>query len=388
MSSDIKMDLFDFPKEVLTQFILYPLPAVDLYRFCQVSKACLSAVEGVAKLPQFEISLIARVTLLKEKEEKEEIGAFPFTNIDGVCKIIKQIGKKNCIVIDEGKIVISLEEKEGEVPLEKQTVTALLYRKLKTETLLRHRELLMALPKDTNPGSLENLRLPANRTLESLNYSFEFESPYFAACYPLMVLFDFHIKSYSEQKLGRALFTATTEIAHVPEVAFNIVNAIFRHPRAKDIPLGSLATALIKSIGETYEAKRSCYLGGGGGLNGKTTGKFYTLEHHVVPPNEMLKEGETKNLKIPRLIFSHPKSKHMNIKNQIDNMLLSAVRYRALDLVQKVLAHSDAEYITDDALVIARDEAKGAGELEIAKTVDTFLEPITADDKDRPCTLV
>ena len=379
-------NLLGLHKDVLCNVILDSLPRPSLYRFSRVSKACLEAVGEMAKLPQFEISLTARISLLKEKEEKEELGAFPFTNIDDLCTTIKWIGKKNRIVFDSEKIVITLEEKEGEVPLEEQTVTALLYRRLKVETLLRHRELLKALPKDTDPSILEKLRFPTNRTLEVLNYSFGYESPYLNGCYPLMVLFDLSVKNYSEAKLGRAMLTAISDVNLMPELSFNIVNAIFCHPHAKDLSLESLATALIKSIGEKSEAKRSCNLGRGG-LNGKAARSLHILEYHVVPPDEMLKEGETKNLTIPRLIFSHPKAPRMNIREQIENMLLSAVRYRALDLVQKILAHEDADNLSDDVLVIARDEAKSAEEHEIAKAIESFLDKLVEQENNSVCTV-
>ena len=383
-------NLLGLPGDILYRVILYSLPSVYLYQFSRVSNACLGAVREVAKLPQFEISLSARVALLKGKEEKEEIGTFAFTTIDDLCKTIKQIGIKTGIVFDEDKTLITLEEKDGEVSFEEQnqTVSALLFQRLKTETLLRHRALINALPENTPPAILQHFRFPTDRTFEALSYSFGHDSPYLAACYPLMILFDFHTKSFSEQKLGRATLIATTEIAHVPELSYNIVNAIFCHPHAKDIPLGSLTTALIKSIGEKYEVKMSCNLSRIGGLNRKTKGKLHTLDYHVVPPEEMLKDRETKNLKVPRLIFSHPKVPNMTIKDQIENMLLSAVRYRAFDLVQKILAHEDASHISDDALVIARDEAKSAGEEAIANTIETFLEALGPGENDLICTLV
>ena len=71
-SSVVKMDLFAFPKEVLCEVILHPLPPVDLYRFSRVSKNCLLAVGEVAKLTQSDISLIATVKILKGGEKKKK----------------------------------------------------------------------------------------------------------------------------------------------------------------------------------------------------------------------------------------------------------------------------------------------------------------------------
>lgn len=232
---------------------------------------------------------------------------------------------------------ISLSRQWGTAKLDEkdQTIPALLLHKMKVEALAAFfTDYIDQQPEDQRKGILKLHTTPGL-----------ISSPQ-AVC-------DFTTKKYTAENLVNLLSVFKIE----PKFQRIFAKAIFSHPNAKDMPATDLRSTLCTTIG------KKCHVNvGTGGVC------LYT----IVPPDAQ----EYGECRIPKLIFSHPKAKEMDLKDHIDVALLCAVRYRNPTLVQMVLEHPDAKNLLDSRIedVVADAEKVEKNKEEIVSALTKFKD--------------
>lgn len=298
----------EFPSDI-RQNILYRLPCVTTHRYSQVAKGCLADVVQATKQWQYDINFSGKIT------------------------------------------IINFEEKD-------QIIKTLLLQKLKVETLAPYFAELFTRCGDEARKKflLENHANPSEITQQSL--------PFLSA----NVIFDLITRKHTSADLRSALEVLFDEGVLLPEelqstykvVQPLFVKAILCHPNAKDIPAKTLSIVLLKTAGIGYNYMRSQSMTPSGIVKVVTT-------LCVAPPKKMLEARLVSDCRIPKLVFSHPKSSEMNLIQEIEPILLCAVRNRNPTLVQMALNHPAAKSLPAENLKDMLTEAEEADEKEIVQ---------------------